>query len=298
MSSKIPNITPLVAQHWADYELLDTGDGYKLERFGKYTLVRPEKGVFWPRALPPKRWEEADAVFEQPESGEGHWVQNRPVPERWSMHYGDLAFWARLTPFRHTGVFPEQAPHWDWMSKQIRAARQPPSVLNLFAYTGIASLVAAAAGASVTHVDASRPAIAWARDNATAAGLQDRPIRWILDDVLKFVRRESRRGKRYDAIILDPPVFGRGPKGEIWRFGKSVPLLIDACKDVLADKPLFVIMTAYAVQESSLLLYNLLAEWMKPYRGETNVGELVLQDSAAHRPLSTAIYARWAHQEG
>ena len=296
MVSKIPDIVPLSPQGWTDYALLDSGDGAKLERFGKYVLVRPDKGIFWRRALPAKRWEDVDAIFEQPESGEGHWVQRRSVPERWLMHYGDLAFWAKLTPFRHTGVFPEQASQWDWIAKQIRAARQPVNVLNLFAYTGIASLAAAAAGANVTHVDASRPTLAWARENAIAAGLQERPIRWILDDALKYVRRESRRGKRYDGIIMDPPVFGRGPKGELWRFGKSFPLLLEACKEILSDRPLFIVISAYAIEESSLLLYNLLSDWVKSSGGHITVGELVLQDTAAQRPLSTGIYARWSRE--
>ena len=296
MVSKIPDIVPLSPQGWTDYALLDSGDGAKLERFGKYVLVRPDKGIFWRRALPAKRWEDVDAVFEQPESGEGQWVQKRSVPERWLMHYDDLAFWAKLTPFRHTGVFPEQASQWDWIARQIRAAHQPANVLNLFAYTGIASLAAAAAGANVTHVDASRPTLAWARENAIAAGLQDRPIRWILDDALKYVRRESRRGKRYDGIIMDPPVFGRGPKGELWRFGKSFPLLLEACKEILSDRPLFIVISAYAIEESSLLLYNLLSDWMKSSGGHITVGELVLQDTAAQRPLSTGIYARWSRE--
>jgi len=294
---RIPNLVPLSPQGWIDYELLDSGDGAKLERFGKYTLVRPDKGIFWRRALPAERWEDVDAIFQQPESGEGHWTQRRPVADRWLMHYGALAFWARLTPFRHTGVFPEQAPQWDWIDKQVRGAGQPVNVLNLFAYTGIATLAAAAAGAHVTHVDASRPTLAWARENAIAAGLRDRPIRWILDDAVKYVRRESRRGRRYDGIIMDPPVFGRGPKGEIWRFGKSLPLLLDACRGILSERPLFILVTAYAIEESSLLLFNLLTEWMKSNGGHITVGELVLQDTAAYRPLSAAIYARWSRSE-
>ena len=297
IDSVIPDIVPLSPRDWDEYELLDSGDGAKLERFGKYVFVRPDKGIFWKRALPAKRWQDVDAIFQQPESGEGRWIQKRAVPERWLMRYRGLAFWARLTPFRHTGVFPEQAPQWDWITEQIRSTRAPVNVLNLFGYTGIATLAAAAAGASVTHVDASRPTLAWARENANAADLQDRPIRWILDDALKFVRRESRRARRYDGIIMDPPVFGRGPKGEIWRFEKSFPLLLDACKEILSDQPLLVLITAYAIQESSLLLYNLLSDWMKTRGGHITAGELVLQDSAAHRPLSAAIYARWSREE-
>ncbi len=297
MISKIPEIIPLSPQGWDEYELLDSGDGAKLERFGKYILVRPDKGIYWQRALPAQHWEDVDAIFQQPESGEGRWVQRRSVPERWLMRYGELTFWAKLTPFRHTGVFPEQQPQWEWIDQQIRSARAPVNVLNLFAYTGIATLAAAAAGANVTHVDASKPTLAWARENAIAAGMQERPIRWILDDALKYVRRESRRGRRYDGIILDPPVFGRGPKGEVWRFEKSFPLLLDACKEILSDRPRFVLLTAYAIEESSLLLYNLLSDWMKARGGKITAGELVLQDSAAQRPLSSAIYARWSREE-
>jgi len=292
-----PNIQPLCPHGWIDYELLDSGDGARLERFGEYVLVRPDKGILWHRTLPAQHWEAADAVFQQPESGEGQWVRRRPLPERWPMRYRELTFWARLTPFRHTGVFPEQAAHWDWLGRQIRSARRPIHVLHLFAYTGIATLAAASAGASVTHVDASRPTLAWARDNAALSGLANRPIRWILDDALKFVRREGRRGRRYEAIIMDPPVFGRGPKGEIWRFTKAFPALIEACREILADQPLFVLITAYGIDESSLLLYNLLADWMGSHGGQIGVGELVLRDSAANRPLSTAIYARWSQSE-
>jgi 23S rRNA (cytosine1962-C5)-methyltransferase len=284
-------------QDWVDYELLDSGDGAKLERFGQYTLVRPGKGILWRRSLPSRRWDEADAIFEQAGEGEGKWVRRRPVPDRWLMRYHELVFWAKLTPFRHTGVFPEQAPHWDWIGKQIRSAHRPVNVLNLFAYTGIASLAAAAAGARVTHVDASRPTLAWARENAVAAGLDDRPIRWILDDALKFVRREGRRGQRYEALIMDPPVFGRGPKGEVWSLSKSLPALGDACRDVLAPRPVFVLVTAYGINDSPLMLYNVLIDWMGSFGGQITVGELVLQESTTNRPLAMAIYARWSPGE-
>lgn len=296
MAAILPEIVPLAPQDWADYELLDSGDGAKLERFGPYTLVRPEKGAIWHRRLPAKRWQKADAAFAQAEKGEGRWEFRRELPERWLMHYKHLSFWARLTPFRHTGVFPEQAPQWDWLERHIRDAGRPVNVLNLFAYTGIASLAAAAAGASVTHLDASKPAIGWAMENAQAAGLAERPIRWILDDALKFVRREQRRGRRYDGIMMDPPVFGRGPKGEVWRFATSFPPLLEACRQVLADDPLFVLITGYAIEDSALTLYNLMQDLMQPHTGRTTVGELTLLDGA-QRPVSLAIYARWARGE-
>jgi len=296
MNFQTPPIHALSPRNWVDYELLDSGDGAKLERFGKYILVRPDKGILWHRSLAAEIWEKADAEFMPAESGEGHWILKRELPERWRMRYGNLSFWARLTPFRHTGVFPEQAPHWDWLIEKITVAKRPVSVLNLFAYTGIASLAAASAGASVTHVDASKPTLAWARENAAVAGLQDRPIRWILDDALKFVRREGRRGKRYDGIIIDPPVFGRGPKGEVWRFSKSFPALIEACQAILSERPLFVVTTAYQVAESSLLLSNLLADWLGSYGGNISAGELILQPKTGNRPLSTSVYARWARE--
>jgi 23S rRNA (cytosine1962-C5)-methyltransferase len=297
MATPLPAIIPLAPGGWEDYELLDSGEEAKLERFGPYTLVRPEKAALWRRALPPERWQKADAEFSQAGKGEGEWVLHRRLPERWRMQYRGLPFWAKLTPFRHTGVFPEQASHWDWLERQLRAARRPASVLNLFAYTGIASLVAAAAGASVVHVDASKPAIGWAKENALAAGLAERPIRWILDDALKFVRREARRGRRYDGIIMDPPVFGRGPSGELWRFGQSFPELLAACTEVLAEQPLFVLVTGYAIEDSSLTLSNLVREAMGPHAGQTEAGELVLQDGAG-RALSLAIFARWSRGEG
>ncbi|MHB1417899.1 MAG: class I SAM-dependent methyltransferase [Chloroflexota bacterium] len=297
MAPTLPAIVPLAPEGWQDYELLDSGEGAKLERFGAYTLVRPEKAALWHRTLGAKRWQAADAVFTQEDGGEGHWQQRRPIPERWPMRYGGLTFWAKLTPFRHTGVFPEQAPHWDWLDHVVRAAERPLEVLNLFAYTGISSLVAAAAGASVVHVDASRPTIGWARENAAAAGLDDRPIRWILDDVMKFVRREARRGRRYDGIIMDPPVFGRGPKGEIWRFQQSFPPLVEACREIMAERPQFCLVTAYATEDSALTLYNIVQEWLGSYGGQTTVGELTLSDASAQRPLSLAIYARWSAKE-
>ncbi len=297
MTNKISEIHALSPQNWVDYELLDSGNGAKLERFGKFVLVRPDKGIIWQRSLPAKSWDAADAEFVLADAGDGRWVCKRELPERWRMRYGDLSFWARLTPFRHTGVFPEQAAHWDWMSAKIKSAKRPIHVLNLFAYTGIASLAAASAGASVTHLDASKPTLAWARENAELAGLADRPIRWLLDDAIKFVRREGRRGKRYDAIVIDPPVFGRGPQGEIWRFSKSFPALMDACKQILSEQPLFVVVTAYEVAESSLLLSNLLADWLGALPGTLDAGELVLQPKAGNRPLSTSVYARWSCQE-
>jgi len=292
--TKISDLQNLIPQTWVDYELLDWGDGAKLERFGGFILVRPHPGVKWQRALPAKSWDKADAIFEPGERGQGRWILKRNMPERWLMRYGVLAFYARLTPFRHTGVFPEQAPHWDWMIEKIRAAQRPVNVLNLFAYTGVASLAAASAGANVTHVDASKPTLAWAKDNAQAANLGERPIRWLQDDAIKFVRREARRGKKYEGIIIDPPVFGHGPAGEIWRFPQSFLALIDECKKILAEQPVFVVTTAYETGQSPLMLRDVLADWLGRYGGTLTAGELVLRPSAGNHLLSTSIYARWS----
>jgi 23S rRNA (cytosine1962-C5)-methyltransferase len=217
----------------------------------------------------------------------------RPIDERWAMRYKNLRFWTRPTPFRHLGLFPEQANHWDWMANLIRDARRPARVLNLFGYTGIATLAAAEAGASVTHVDASKKAIAWARENQQLSELEDRPIRWLLDDALKFVRREARRGARYDGFIIDPPPFGRGPKGEIWRLEESLPVLLAECRALLSEQPLFTVLTAYAIKASALQLYYALDEMFEGYGGTLATGEMVLEERSAGHLLSTAIFARW-----
>lgn len=280
---------------WHDYALLDSGEGAKLERFGAYTLVRPEQQAIWKRHLPIERWEAADAIFEKGGSSEagGEWIEKRRLPARWPMRFDGLSFWARLTTFRHTGVFPEQAVHWEWIQRRIERAGRPIRMLDLFAYTALSTLAAAKAGAEVTFVDASRPAIGWARENADAAGLADRPIRWILDDAVKFVKREARRGSRYDALVLDPPVFGRGPGGEIWRFYESLPILLDVCRQVLSDSPLFVLVNAYAIDVSPTTLANLLADLMAGYAGRIESGELGLREEGTERVLGSGMYGRW-----
>jgi 23S rRNA (cytosine1962-C5)-methyltransferase len=282
---------------WTDYALLDSGDGSKLERFGPYLLVRPEQQAIWRRHLPRERWEAADAVYEQGVGDGGAWTTQRSVPERWLLHYDGLTFWARLTGFRHTGVFPEQAVHWRWIRETIERARRPIRLLDLFAYTALSSLAAAQAGALVTYVDASRPALTWARENQEASGLLDRPIRWLLDDAIKLVRREARRGATYDALILDPPVFGRGPKGEIWRFYESVPILLDACGQILSEQPLFVLVNAYAIDVSGVTLANLLADLTAGRGGTIEAGELALQEQELGRLLPAGRYARWLSAE-
>jgi 23S rRNA (cytosine1962-C5)-methyltransferase len=290
-----PTFTLLEAANWRDYELLDSGDGLKLERFGKYIFSRPESQAMWSRALSATEWQNAHAVFQPSgeESG-GHWDFKKKVDEKWAMSYGDLKFWAMTTPGRHLGVFPEVASHWDFMADSVRKAGRQPNILNLFGYTGLASLAASAAGAQVTHVDASKKSVGWARENQSLSGLSDRPIRWVVEDAVKYVQREAKRGVKYDGIILDPPKFGRGPKGEIWEVYKSLPNLLDMCRACLSDNPLFVIVTVYAVRASAIHVAQAMDEMMKKYKGEIDSGELVTREKSANRLLSQAVYARWS----
>ncbi len=293
-SSVLPQLQLLSSPDWKDYALLDSGGGMKLEQFGPYRLVRPEAEAIWLPALPEKEWKAAAAEFQpSPEENGGHWQQRKTLPERWSMDYGGLKFYLQLSGSRHVGVFPEQANGWDWIEKQIQSAGRAVRVLNLFGYTGMATLAAARSGAQVTHVDASRKVVTWARENQALSGLSERPVRWIVDDALKFVEREARRGSRFEGLILDPPKFGRGPKGEVWEFYKLIPELLKACRQVLAEKPRFVLLTAYAVKASALTLYYAVDEMMSGCKGQTSAGEIVLTEKSAGRHLSTAIFARW-----
>ena len=311
----VPKINLLSSPQWQDYELLDSGDGQKLERFGPYTFIRPEVQALWTKTLPAEKWLESHAVFQPSgeESG-GHWVFNKKVPEQWEMSYtltdlqhsrksGDesgrelLRFSVMTTHGRHLGVFPECAAHWDWMSALIHNSavikKSSVNVLNLFGYTGLASMACAASGAKVTHVDASKKSVAWARANQDLSGLAERPIRWIEDDALKFVLREARRGVKYEGILLDPPKFGRGPKGEVWEVHKSLPELLQACRAVLSDHPLFMVLTVYAVKLPAIHAFSALAEILKGFGGELECGELVTEEKSAGRLLSQAVYARW-----
>lgn len=293
----IPHIDILPASGWQEYALIDSGVGFKLEQFGAYRLVRPEPEAVWKPSLPESEWKAAHAVY-QPAAEEngGHWEYRKKVPDRWKMHYHNLSFWVQTSASRHLGVFPEQSSQWDWAEKVIQRSGDSPKVLNLFGYTALASLSAAAAGALVTHLDASRKVITWARENQQLSCLTDRPIRWILDDAVKFVQREQRRGSRYDGIILDPPKFGRGPKGEVWEFYKLLPDLLEACHAILSPNPLFVQLTAYAVKASAVTMYHALSDLMSSHEGATSAGELGLLEQSAGHFLSTAIYARWCRQ--
>lgn len=277
---------------WDDYSLLDSGEGMRLEQFGEYILSRPDPQAIWKRTQPPVQWENADATFTK-KDGKEQWIIRTQVPSSWKMQYKNLSFLAKLSPFKHTGVFPEQHLNWDFIQEKIIKSERKINVLNLFAYTGIASLAAAAAGASVTHLDASRPTIGWARENQETSGLAEKPIRWILDDAVKFVTREIQRGNSYDGIIMDPPVYGHGPDGERWDFSEHFPLLVDLCTKVMTDKPLFFIVNAYAISSSAMMLENVMRDFPLFNSGTLDVGELALEEKESKRVLSTGMIARW-----
>ena len=291
----LPSIKLLIAKDWQDYELIDSGDGYKLERFGPYKLARPEPEAFWSTTLKDSVWNSADALFSvTDEKNGGHWDIKEKLPQRWPIQYKGIQFWVQITGSRQIGIFPEQSGQWDWISYQIRKNRRQLNILNLFGYTGMASLVAARAGARVTHLDASKKAIIWAKENQDLSNLSDKPIRWLVDDALKFVQRENRRGNMYDAIILDPPKFGRGPKGEVWEFYKLLPALLHSCRSVLSKNPQFVLLTAYAVKASALTLYNALSDMMGDTRGNLIPGEVIIKEKSAGRLISRSVYASWS----
>jgi len=284
---------------WMEYELADSGDGKKLERFGATTLIRPEPQAKWAPTLPAKRWEAADGEFAKASTGrQGEWKFRKAIPERWMLQRKNLKFWVRPAPSGHVGVFPDQACHWDWIEEVLKRAARPMKALCLFGHTGSATLAAAAAGAEVTHADASRKAVAWARENQVLSGLGERPIRWIVEDAMTFVRREARRGTRYDALILDPPRFGRGPDGEIWKLDDSLPELLAACGKLLSETPVFVLLNVYAtvltqgrIEQKAEALRRYLKEMLQKPLVTLTAGELALED-AGHRRISASAFAR------
>lgn len=287
----------LISKNWDDYQLIDSGNGFRLEKFGHYIIVRPDPQAIWKPTLSEEEWEKAAVTFKRTKADSGIWQYKAKLPEKWKMSYKNLSFWSRLTSFKHTGVFPEQSLQWDFIQEKINSRigsdnPHQPSVLNLFGYTGIASLAAAAAGAKVTHVDASRPSITWARDNQKLSGLEDKPIRWILEDAVKFVEREIRRGSFYDGIIMDPPVYGHGPTGQVWKFHDDFPKLMKSVSSILSPHPLFVVVNAYAISSSAIMLENVMKDYLP--QGNSEVGELCLEESAGKRLLSTGIFARWS----
>ncbi len=280
-----------------DYSLVDSGHGRKLERFGRITLIRPEEQAIWAPRLDDSVWAAADATFtgDTEEEGAGRWKRrNGQGDEDWICRHGDLRFTCRFTSFRHVGAFPEQEAHWRLMQDRLPGMGDSPQVLNLFGYTGLASLVAAGAGAGVTHVDASKKAIAWAKENQTLSGLDESPIRWICDDAMKFAAREVRRGRRYQCILLDPPKFGRGPKNEVWRLFDELPPMIDLCRQLIDPEAGLILLTSYAIRSSFLMLEELCRDsLLAPLGGRLDSGELVLVGEDGRR-LSTSLFARWS----
>ena len=282
-----------IAKDWKDYEVIDTSGGEKLERWGEYTLVRPDPQVIWNTPKKHKGWKKMNGHYHRSNRGGGEW-EFFDMPDTWQIHYKNLTF--RLQPFKvkHTGLFPEQAVNWEWFGKKIEKAQRPVKVLNLFAYTGGATLAAAAAGASVTHVDASKGMVTWAKENAHASGLQDAPIRWLVDDCVKFVEREIRRGNKYDGIIMDPPSYGRGPKGEIWKIEEKIFPFIQLCMQILSDDPLFFLINSYTTGlQPAVLSYMMNTEIVPKFGGHVEAEEIGLPVSGNGLVLPCGASGRW-----
>ena len=282
-----------VADNWKDYELLDASDGERLERWGKYILRRPDPQIIWKNAASHKSWKNADAIYKRSSGGGGGWAKNT-LPATWNIGYNGLTFCLKPMGFKHTGLFPEQAANWDWFSELIKKANRPIKVLNLFAYTGGATVSAAAAGASVVHVDASKGMVAQAKENAALSGLADAPIRYIVDDCKKFVEREIRRGNKYDAVIMDPPSYGRGPSGEVWKIEDSVDELIGLAASLLSNDPLFFLVNSYTTGLSpAAMQYILGLKVVSRYGGKLEAQELGLRASATGLAIPCGASARW-----
>ena len=281
-----------IADNWKDYAVLDCGGGEKIERWGNQILQRPDPQAIWPRDKDCKVWNKPNAIYHRSNAGGGKW-EIRKLPEQWAIHYGDLTFQLKPMSFKHTGLFPEQAVNWDWFSGLIHEAGRPVKVLNLFAYTGGATVSAAAAGAAVTHVDASKGMVGWAKENAAASGLADAPIRWLVDDCVKFVEREIRRGNHYDAVIMDPPSYGRGPKGEIWKIEDAIHPLVKLCTQILSDDPLFFLINSYTTGLAPAVLTYMLATELKKYNGHVDSQEIGLPVTSTGLILPCGASGRW-----
>ena len=283
----------LVAEGWKEYELIDAGDGEKLERWSNYILRRPDPQIIWPKKQR-ELWDKADGHYHRSQSGGGRWEFNTKLPERWDISYNNLSFYIEPTGFKHTGLFPEQAVNWEWIINKIRSASQPVNVLNLFAYTGGATVAAASAGAEVCHVDAAKGMVQRAKENLKLSGLGEKTVRFITDDVVKFVQREARRGKRYEGIIMDPPSYGRGPKGEIWKIEEELYKLVELSLDVLSDKPVFFLINSYTTGLSPTVVSNILSLTVKKkYGGHVSCGEVGLPIKSSGLVLPSGIYGRW-----
>lgn len=283
-----------VANNWKDYEILDMANGEKIERWGNIILIRPDPQIIWKEKSFPEKWKNANAKYNRSNTGGGNWNFIKPLPKSWQIKYKDLTFNIKPMGFKHTGIFPEQAVNWDWMMNKIKDSARDIKVLNLFAYTGGASVACLKAGASVCHVDSSKGMCEWAKENVASSGLRDKPIRFLVDDVVKFVNREIRRGNKYDAIIMDPPSYGRGTNGEVWKFEDNIADLVKLCMNVLSDRPLFFLINSYTTGISSQVLENLLRMNIpKKAKGKFSHGELGLPMTNSKMILPCGIYGRW-----
>lgn len=283
-----------IPKDWTDFEIIDAGGGEKLERWGDIVLRRPDPQVIWPIEREDKVWKNVAGHYHRSNRGGGQWELKQKLPDRWTIRYDKLRFYIRPTNFKHTGLFPEQAINWRWIMDKIKEANRPIKVLNLFAYTGGASVAALSAGAEVCHVDAAKGMVQWAKENVQLSGLADRPIRFITDDVFKFVKREQRRGNRYDAIIMDPPSYGRGPGGETWKLEKNLFPFLQSCMNILSDRPLFFLINSYTTGLSPIVLHNLLKMSIQErFGGSITSGEVGLPISRSGLVLPAGILGRW-----
>ena len=286
-----------ITRDWKDYEIIDMADGEKLERWGNIVLIRPDPQIIWKEKSFDSKWKTANARYSRSSSGGGGWKYNKKMPENWQIKYKDLTFNIKPMGFKHTGLFPEQAVNWDWMINKIKEEKKKTNreikVLNLFAYTGGATVACSYAGASVCHVDSSKGMVAWAKENIASSGLADRPVRFIIDDVTKFVQREIRRGNKYDAIIMDPPSYGRGKNGEVWQFENNISDLVELCREVLSEDPLFFLINSYTTGVSSKVLENILSLKLKLKKGKLSSGEIGLPMTNSNLVLPCGIYGRW-----
>ncbi|MCI8588011.1 MAG: SAM-dependent methyltransferase [Clostridia bacterium] len=283
-----------VADKWQEYKILDMADGQKLEAWGRVILSRPDPQIIWKEKTFPEKWKNVNATYHRSKTGGGAWEYKNKMPNQWQIKYRDLTFNIKPMGFKHTGLFPEQAVNWDWMMNKIKQANREIKVLNLFAYTGGATVTCLAAGASCTHVDSSKGMVSWAKENVISSGLENRPVRYIIDDVIKFVNREIRRGNKYDAIIMDPPSYGRGTNGEVWQFENNIYDLVELCTQVLSEKPLFFLINSYTTGISSKVLENILNLTVNRYKvGQVTSGEVGLPMENSQLVLPCGIYGRW-----
>ncbi len=281
-----------IAKNWKDYEIIDMANGEKLERWGDITLIRPDPQIIWKEKSFEEKWNKTDARYHRSKTGGGGWQYNKKLPQAWQIKYKNLTFNIKPMGFKHTGLFPEQAVNWDWMMDKIKNAKRPIKVLNLFAYTGGATVACLAAGASVCHVDSSKGMVAWAKENVNSSGLEKAPVRYIVDDVVKFVEREIRRENKYDAIIMDPPSYGRGANGEVWQFEENIYNLVQLCSKVMSDNPLFFLINSYTTGTSSIVLENILKMNIKR-ENYFSSGEIGLPMKNSNLVLPCGIFGRW-----